>query len=88
MSRRQLEARQHPRHKRPGVEIDAIRPVIDLAIFRDRVTMHHRVRQAVGAGQERLADPQEVVALLLGQWHARPNTRVDEEIRAADGRQG
>ncbi len=47
-----------------------------------RMAMHHNRPKVFGRAQKWLPDPQQVFTVLLVECNARPNSRMDEEIRS------
>src|SRR5690242_12088132 len=75
----QDEASQPSAGKGAGIDVDAMRPV--LRKIANRVAMDdHLLRQRHPAAQEFVPDPQQVGWHLLVERHARPNTRMHEQI--------
>ena len=78
------QAGEHTGADRPGVDGDSVGVVLDRR--HDGVAVHHLEAEVGGRGQERIADPDQIVAGLGIERHAGADAGVDEEVAAeADG---
>src|SRR5262249_17525015 len=65
-----------------GIDIETIRQELDLATRKRRMPVDDVLPVVALIGQKGLANPQEHVLLLLLEWDARLDTRMDEEAPA------
>jgi hypothetical protein len=72
------QAGQPASRKSPGVDIDAIRQ--DLRLRHRGVAMDDDFSKILGAGEELVADPQQILAGLTAERNTRPDPGVAQEI--------